>query len=65
MRTEERLIKFISDLLSLIMENMWGVIFFIWVATSILGLDELVMVKKESASATQQVEKTDGPKPSF
>lgn len=64
MNFEERLLKFISGLLSLIVENMWGFIFIVWAATSILDLDSLFIVKKEP-TPTQVEKKSDGPAPSF
>ena len=64
MNFEERLLKFISGLLALIIENMWGFIFIVWAATSIFSLDDLVFVKKEP-TPTQVEKKTDGPTPSF
>lgn len=64
MRFEERLLKFISELLSLVIENMWAVIFIVWAATSIFDLDALVTVKKDPAP-TQIEKKSDGPTPGF
>jgi hypothetical protein len=64
MKPEERILKFISDLIGLIIENMWGFIFLVWVATSVFSLDELVMVKKEP-TPTQIEKKNDGPTPGF
>ena len=67
-RIEERLLKFISGLLALIIENMWSFVFIVWAATSIFSLDDIVFVKPPAEKAkVEHVEKesSDGPKPSF
>ena len=68
-RVEERLLKFIAGLLSLMIENMWSIAILIWAATSLFSLDEILYVKappSEKAKTEQVVDKKDdGPKSSF
>lgn len=67
MNFEERVLKFLRGLIEIIIENMWGFIFLVWVATSIFSLDDLLYVKKEqpAPSVVEKKESSDGPKPSF